>query len=172
MTGKCVKQVEHDVEEFRKEREDDAELKFMELEDYLDRNGNSVEQMKMLTITGQSYPYRNRRIRICIKFYDEYPKFPLKMFILKGKKDEPFLHANVYKDQGDICHPLLDPKTNSTNIKFTHILKKIHELLYKPNFSNAANLSLAKKYNENRVEYFREIDVNALTLEEGDLEPA
>lgn len=118
----------------------------MQIEDYIDRNGNGVDQMKTLTILGQEYPYRNRRIRICLKFYDDYPKVPLKMFIFKGKNDEPFLHANVYKDKGDICHPLLDPKTNSTNINFTHILKKIHELMYKPNFSNAANYSLTKLY--------------------------
>lgn len=119
----------------------------MEIEEFIDHNRNVVNQMKMLTIVGKDYPYRNRRIKICIKFYDDYPKVPLKMFILKGNNNEPFLHANVYKDQGDICHPLLDPKTNASNIKFTHILKKIQELLYKPNFSNAANLSLTRKYN-------------------------
>lgn len=147
MTGKCVDYVISHIKEFQKEREGDAELKSMEIEDFVDHNGNVVLQMRLLTILGKNYPYRNRRIKICIKFYDDYPFAPMQMFILKGKNDEPFLHANVYKDQGDICHPLLDPNTKANNINFIHILKKIQELLYKPNFSNAANLSLTKKYN-------------------------
>ena len=78
----------------------------MDLEDYFDANNVNHRQMKRLTITGNQPPYKNKLIRIRIEFDDDYPKSPIKMFVEKTKGVQ-FLHANVYHDLGDICHPLL-----------------------------------------------------------------
>ena len=78
----------------------------MELEDYIDANGTNHRQMKRLILTGSKQPYKNKLIRIRIEFDDDYPKSPLKLFVEKTN-GVSFLHANVYQDLGDICHPLL-----------------------------------------------------------------
>lgn len=113
----------------------------MTLEDYKDSNGTINRQIKRLIITGNKPPYKNKLIKIKICFDDDYPKSPLKMSVEKSN-GVPFLHANVYHDLGDICHPLLE-KDRKGDIKFTYVLKKIHELIYNPNFNNPANMTLA-----------------------------
>ena len=85
----------------------------------------------------------------------------MKVFVDK-RGGVPFLHANVYKDLGDICHPLLEKGQKST--KFTYVLKKLKDLLYEPNFSNAANITLSKLRFENPQEYLRQIEENANLL--------
>jgi ubiquitin-protein ligase len=85
----------------------------MEIEDYQEGNGTNNQQIKRLIITGSKYPYLNKLIKIRMEFEDDYPKVPLKMYVEKTK-EVPFLHANVYNDLGDICHPLLE-KNQSGN---------------------------------------------------------
>ena len=78
----------------------------MEIDDYLDEKGISNEQIKILTIRGTKKPYIHRKIRIRIEFTDQYPDLPPKMYYEK-LKGETLLHANIYDDNGEICHPVL-----------------------------------------------------------------
>ncbi len=60
----------------------------------------------MLVLYGNQKPYVNKIIRIRIEFDKDYPDVPLRMFV-EPSKGVNFLHANVYNDLGDICHPIL-----------------------------------------------------------------
>lgn len=121
-----------------------------------------------MIIVGTKAPYKNKKIKIRIEFDDEYPKIPPKMYVERTKK-VPFLHANVYNDNGEICHQLLTKNEKSNlvkylegeDVKFTVILKKIQELLYNPNFSNPADFALRAEYLSNRQNYEWQIEENA-----------
>ncbi len=65
-------------------------------------------------------------------------------------KGEVLLHANVYHDNGEVCHPVLEPREGQPSIKLSIIFKKIYQMIYEPNFNNAANLFLANQQKTNK----------------------
>ena len=86
---------------------------------------------------------------------------------VEPSRGETLLHANIYQDNGEICHPILDKKEyQQFSPTFSTILKKINELLYEPNLKNAANIWLAELYKKDEQEYHRRINENAKLLEQ------
>ena len=71
----------------------------MHIEGFTDGEGIEYMQIKRLVIFGKKYPYKNKIINIIIQFSDSYPATPPKMYV-ESCKNQPFLHANVYHDNG------------------------------------------------------------------------